>query len=93
MRIFREVLIGFYQKNPEIILRCAMGSRKMCTVPQCTSRADTQTGISLHDFPNETDPRRKVWIERFKIGKELPKNAKACSKYFADRSHLGNRED
>ncbi len=59
-----------------------MGGGKSCYVCKHTKARDP--GAHMHRFPSEIE-KRQQWIEALSLqGRDLPKDARVCSKHFPD---------
>ena len=65
--------------NPLQYCGMAPKSHAYCSVPQC--KQYQEAGISFHGFPNDV-PIRKKWIFALKIGKNVTKFMKVCSRHL-----------
>ena len=64
---------------------------RICSVPQCSNKANRVTGISLHSFP-KCATLRKQWGILFRFGKDIPMNAVACSEHFSTEAFMIQRK-
>ncbi|XP_031327647.1 uncharacterized protein LOC116158918 isoform X2 [Photinus pyralis] len=83
-----NVLLAKHKQTMELVVKMqkvhrykCIKSRRICSVPQCSTYCEIENEVSLHKFPDDLNVRKRwKWILR--IGKPISKYMLVCSKHF-----------